>query len=116
MSKLIKYTLPDESSILVEVEDTRGGTSPVSRGERLVEQANQTFEEALDTVRPATETIISKLRGLSVSPDEVEVKFSIKFTGESNVVIAKTAIEGNFEIKIKWTRQESSGRIQKTQP
>lgn len=106
MKRLIEYQLADGSPIWVEVDEPdTGGVKPVSRSGEVVEKAKQTFNEALDKVKPIAETIIDKLRNLSDSPDEVEVKFGLKMNAEAGAIIAVAGIEANYEITLKWTKK-----------
>ena len=41
------------------------------------------------------------------APDEVELKFGIKLDAEAGAIIARTGIQGQFEVKLKWCRAES---------
>jgi hypothetical protein len=106
MKKLIEYQLADGSPIWVEVDEPEiGGVKPVSRSGEVVEKAKQTFNEALDKVKPIAETIIDKLRNLSDSPDEVEVKFGLKMNAAAGAIIAAAGVEANYEITLKWTKK-----------
>ena len=40
----------------------------------------------------------------SLSPDECELEFGVKFAGEAGAVIAKTSTEGHFVVKLSWAR------------
>jgi hypothetical protein len=105
MKRLIEYQLTDDSTIWVEVDEPeRSGVKPVSRSGEVVEKAKQTFSAALDNVKPIAETIIDKLRNLSDSPDEVEVKFGLKMNAEAGAIIAAAGVEANYEITLKWKK------------
>lgn len=57
MKPLVKFTLKDGSTVLVEAEETevKGETVRVSRpstSREIVDGANQTFEESLGIVKP----------------------------------------------------------------
>jgi hypothetical protein len=46
------------------------------------------------------------VRSLTESPDELEVTFGLKATGEvGNIAIAKGGGEANFTIKLSWKRE-----------
>ncbi len=111
MKRLIEFPLEDGSTILVEVDEAESarGTLRVDRGgrdDKTVEKANQTFETALDTVKPTANAVISKLRDLYDPPDEISVEFGLKLSAEAGVVLAAAGIEANYKVTLKWKKEE----------
>jgi predicted nucleic acid-binding Zn-ribbon protein len=102
MAELVRFTGPDGASLLVEVEDDAPGLERISRDSGGVVQAGRRLEDALEAVRPAIRSVVDSVRTLA--PDEYEVEFGMKLNAESGVVIAKTAVEGHFAVKIHWSR------------
>jgi hypothetical protein len=49
---------------------------------------------------PTIRTVIAALKALA--PDQSEIEFGIKLSAEAGVVVAKTAVEGHFNIKLTW--------------
>jgi hypothetical protein len=89
------------ATLLVEVDDPlESGNRPVSQG--VAEKARQSLEAALSEVTPGVAAIMTQLRDLASKPDELGVEFGIKFTAEAGALIAKTALEGNIKISLKW--------------
>ncbi|WIX75180.1 CU044_2847 family protein [Amycolatopsis carbonis] len=39
----------------------------------------------------------------------MEIKFGVKLSAEAGAVIAKTGVEGQLEIKLKWRRDGADG-------
>jgi hypothetical protein len=71
-----------------------------------VEEAQTRFEDAMNVVRRNAQTIIDKVKGLSDKPDEVEVTFGLKATGElGNFAVAKASAEANYTVKMTWKRE-----------
>lgn len=72
--------MEDGGSIVVEVDEPapEGGVVRAARPGEIAAKAGQTFEAALERIKPATGTIIAKLRGLSDPPDEAVVEFGLK--------------------------------------
>lgn len=106
MKRLIEFPLEDGSTILVEVDEpeSAGGTARVSRGDKTVAKANQTFESALDKIKPTANAVISKLRDLIEQPDEICVEFGLKFNAKSDIILASAGIEANFKVTLKWQK------------
>jgi len=92
-----RYTLDDGTVVVFEV-DPASGYRPASPGD-VVSQVRAAVAPALE----AAQVVIEKAR--DASPDEVEVKFGLKVSGEANWWVAKAATEGNFEITLRWTDQ-----------
>ncbi len=107
MKRLVEFPLEDGSNIWVEVDEPEGAgwNERVSRrGDKTVEKANQSFEKALDKVKPTANAVISKLRDLSYSPDEITVEFGLKFNAKAGAVLAAAGIEANYKVTLKWNK------------
>ena len=109
MNRLIEFDLEEGGSILVEGEakgPEPGGMVPASRGvEEVPEKARQSFEAALDKVRPAAAAIIKKLRALHDPPDEVEVEFGLKMSAEAGAFVAAAGVEANYKVTLTWKQK-----------
>jgi len=109
MNKLIEFPFEDGNKIMVEVAELGilGKTERVSRtSKKAIETANQSFESALDNVKPTANALIAKLRDLIEEPDEVSIEFGLKFTAESGIVLAAAGVEANFKVALKWQKNE----------
>jgi hypothetical protein len=103
--QLVEYTLEGGTKFLIETDKREsGGLERVAlpSGE-IVVKAQQSFEEALDRVKPVVSKIISKLRDLNQPADEVEVKFGLKFTADAGAIFASVGGEVTYEITLKWS-------------
>lgn len=71
---------------------------------KTVARASSTFKGALERViRFNTEAFIQSVHSLSELPDQMEVSFGCKVTGEvGNIAIAKGGGEANYTIKLSW--------------
>ncbi len=114
MTRYIQYTASDGGTILMEVDEQEVASPEgvVKAGvadtvQKTVARAQSTFEGALDrVVRQNAEAFIQSVRSLTESPDELEVTFGLKATGEvGNIAIAKGGGEANFTIKLSWKRE-----------
>jgi len=119
MIHYIQFTTGDGSTILVEAaeeETYQSGMTKAGLGEKVQEavvQAQATFEDGLEVVRRNAAAFIEKVRSLSDPPDEVEVTFGLKATGElGNFAVAKAGAEANYTVKMTWKREAE----QKPQP
>jgi hypothetical protein len=103
VSHIVEFRLESGGAIPVEVdEQVSGGVVRSTRAGQVVGQAGESLEEALDKAMPAAQALIAKLRDLGSRPDEIEVQFGLKLSGELGAVLAKTGVEGNFAVKLVW--------------
>lgn len=104
MARLVEFDLGNGETVLIEVEDVESdGIEPVSkRPGEVAAQAKKTFAEALDNLKPMVENIKARFDGMTEPADEVEVKFSVKLSGEVGAVVTKVGGEATYEITLKW--------------
>ncbi|ROP36601.1 CU044_2847 family protein [Saccharothrix texasensis] len=103
-SKLLRFALADGGTVLVEV-DERPGVSPAGRSSaRVLQEARATFEQAVAGVRDAAAAALAQFASMTRAPDEVELKFGLKLDAEAGAVIARTGVQGQFEVKLRWRR------------
>ena len=104
MKRLIEYPLTAGGSIVVEVDEVEeAGVVQVARGE-IAAKASQTFEEALDTVKPAILSVISKLKELN-APGQIGVEFGVKLGAKAGAVFSSADAEAHFKITLTWKRE-----------
>lgn len=107
MKRLIEFALDDNTSLLVEVDESElGGLVEASSPGEVIAKARVSFEEALDKVKPAANVIIKKLRSLHDQPDEIEVEFGLKLSAEAGAVLAAAGAEANYAVTLKWKGKE----------
>ncbi len=109
MKRLVEFPLEKGGSVVVEIEVPEGlGMTPAGRVEGVLERAGQTFEEALDKIRPAVATIIQKLHALSDPPDMVEVEFGLKLSAQAGAFIAAASADAHYKVTLTWNRSPGS--------
>ena len=124
MKRLVEFPLQEGGTLLVEVDEpegyaettTRGGVVKASRPSEIADKAKDTFEDALDKIKPAAQSIIGKLRELHDAPDEIGVEFGIKLSAEAGAFIASAGVEANYKVTLKWTKSSASARRRKKYP
>jgi hypothetical protein len=108
---LIEFPVEGGGTVVVEVDEAprdgavRRGLAPAE----LVSRADQTVEAAFARVRPAATALVESLHALARPPDQIEVSFGIRLSGEAGAFIAKTAGEANFGVVMRWTRPPPDG-------
>lgn len=106
MATYIEYTLEDGSTLLVEVDaSTEGAIKAADSSGNLIIKAEKQFKDALASVKQSVKMLGRELSELA--PDEVEVTFGIKTTGEAGMfAVCKVGGEMNYEVKLRWSKQE----------
>ncbi|MDJ0676636.1 MAG: CU044_2847 family protein [Calothrix sp. MO_167.B42] len=106
---LAEFTLSDtdQTTFLVEVEEPedRSLERVALLSRKNVIKAKQTFEEALESIKPMATKMMNKLQGLQA--DEVEVKFGLNLTADAGAILAKVGGEVSYEITLKCTQHKS---------
>ncbi len=100
MAELVKYELDDGTEVYFESAESdlvslRGGEPEVAEGGAL--------QGRLQGVARAAEEVSSSLRS-RLAPDEVELQFGVKISGEVNWwFFAKNSGEATVQVTLKWT-------------
>jgi hypothetical protein len=114
MARFVEFPLEDGGSILIEAADepakTQTGFQRTGAGEAgkdAAQAAKQSFDSSLENVHKSADLLVKQLRSLSDPPDEMEVVFCLKASGElGNIVIGKAGTEANYTVSLKWKRNE----------
>src|SRR5215203_5143915 len=113
MKRLVEFPTEDGGVILAEVEDLAAGGGTTRRGlspSSVVERAQTSFEDALDTAQPVASGLIGKLRDIADPPDEVQVEFGLSLRASVGAVLVAGASAGaNYKVTLKWTKEASEG-------
>ncbi|MBD2774570.1 CU044_2847 family protein [Iningainema tapete] len=104
MKRIVEFPLENGDSIFVEIDEPVDIDSRIGLRDEIVEKANQTFESALEKIKPVANVILTKVRSLHQPADEVEVKFGVKIVAGLGAVIASGSGEVNYEITLKWKK------------
>ena len=108
MKHLVAFPTEDGRTVVVEVDgEVPPGTVRAARPGEIAQQAQETFEAALGSVRSAAEALVGRLGELSQRPDEVGVEFAIKLSAEVGAIIATTGGEANFKVTLKWAQRSA---------
>ena len=111
VKRLVEFPLEDGGTVLVQAEDgtAAGGDDggEVTRGwgnrdERVVLQAQQSFEQAVGRVQPAVQALVRRLRSVAESPEEIKVDFGLELSAEVGAFVAGASSTGNFAVSMTW--------------
>ncbi len=102
MSEIIEFRLESGGSVYVEAEeDAASGPRPAGRGEQAIQKASETFETALEKVKPAARAVVQAFRELN-EPDEIGLEFGIQFKSAANVFVLTGEANAAFKLSLKW--------------
>ena len=107
MKRMVEFPLQGGGSMLVEVEldeAEQDGMVPAARPGEVAAKAKQTFEQALEQIKPGAEAIVARLQDMSTNPDEISVTFGLKMSASAGAFIAASGMEANFTVLLKWNR------------
>lgn len=115
MTKYIQFELDEKGKkILVEVEEedifsseegiVKAGIRSVAKSTIAI--AKDSFSNAIrDAVRYNVSGLIDAVTTLPNPPDEIEINFGLKATGEAgNIAVGKASGEVNYAIKLSWKK------------
>lgn len=111
--ELAQFTFDDgRGTFLVEVDALYDSPSTeraaLGDTQEMVAKAKESFEDALNKITPVASRAIHRIRqGLTTPADEIELKFGIKLNTEVGAFIASVGGEANFEVTIKWHKDET---------
>jgi NTP-dependent ternary system trypsin peptidase co-occuring protein len=113
VSKYVEFPLEGGGSIVIETADEAvrtpsGFLRPGEAGAEAAFPARGSFDASVEAVRQSAELLVSKLRGLSTPPDELEISFSLKASSETaSLVVGKAGAEANFGVLLRWRTEKA---------
>lgn len=114
MPKYIEFPLENGGSILVESADdpvrtSAGFLKSENASPDNAQKASQSFDASVESMRQAAELMVTKLRSLSAPPDEIDVHFSLKASGEvGSLAVGKLGGDANYSITLKWRAKDGA--------
>lgn len=105
MTELMRIPLENQEFVLVEVEPVPG-LERAGRPADMLREASQTLEKAIGQVRDAAAAAVAQFAEMPRRPDEMELKFGLKLDAQAGAVIARTGLQGHFEVKLKWNGEK----------
>ncbi len=90
--------------LLVETSPVAGAepTSTLSRAQEAVGDAYDRAQAAIVAVASSTVDVIGQLSERAMRPEQVEVRFGLKFSMQGNVVLAGASGEATLEVTLRY--------------
>lgn len=96
-----------DTTVLVEFAPTAGMREVSLKPEDIAKKSAEALEKAMLTIRSVANKTMVTIESLANKPSEVELEFGIKLNTEAGAIIAKTAGEASFKVKLTWEREDT---------
>jgi hypothetical protein len=102
--QVVEFPVETGGTLLVKVADQPAGGATVRglRTQQIVEQADRTFDKALQTVRDVARGVLGQLDGLAVMPEEVTVEFGIELTASTGAILVAAGATAQLKVGLTW--------------
>jgi hypothetical protein len=112
MKGFVQYPLEEGGSILVEVDmpESEGRLIKVASSGDLTVKATASFENAMGSIKPLANAVVSKLQNLNYPPDEIGVEFGMSFKADGNAILTRVGADANFKVSLKWKHESPQGK------
>src|SRR5690348_10644204 len=100
-SQVVTYRVDDATTVKLEIKPAEGYQPAASAGEGIGR-----VHDAGTPAREAAKAVLEKAK--EARPDQIEVKFGVKASGEAKWLVAKAAGEANFEVTLTWSRHDQN--------
>lgn len=108
MKRLVEFPSENGGVIVVEAEDlgpTGGTTRRGMSSTAVLERAQTSFEDALETAQPIASGLIGRMRNIADAPDEVQVEFGLSLSANvGTVLVAGGSAGANFKVTLRWNK------------
>jgi hypothetical protein len=72
----------------------------------VTRKARDSFGKALETIRPIVDQAATVIKKLEARPEQVEIEFGLKLSGELGVILAKGEAEANLVVKVTFKARD----------
>jgi hypothetical protein len=109
MGRVVEYSTSN-GPIYLEIIGSQGVTGGlrkagvVENAKGYIEKAATSFEEALSNAFTAANAFVEHASKLHVQPQELNIEFGLKLSGELDFFVVSGNTESNFVIKMRWSR------------
>lgn len=112
MKDTIKSATGEDLAIYIEVDDVVvEDNSPWGNTRGIIDhfqQAQEAFQKATTLIHTCAENIAQSIQSIppAIKPQEFEAQFSVKLSAEWGAVLAKSGIEGQIQVTLKWSERD----------
>jgi hypothetical protein len=100
---LVAVPVEGADPFVMEIDgDVDGGVIRSARPGEIVATVTQSFDAALERLRPMTRVILAKVRDIAEGPEQIDIEFGLKMTMEAGLIVAHATSEANFKVTLQW--------------
>jgi Trypsin-co-occurring domain 1 len=113
MSRVFQYE-SSNGPIYIEVAGAEGPSTGIrkagvgDKAKACLDKATASFEDALSNALTAANAFVETASKIKVQPQELNIEFGLKLSGDLNLFVVSGNSEANFVIKMKWSQHGSS--------
>lgn len=98
MADLVEVEIDGETVVFATAGSREGGPAAYTGASAVVSKAQETFDQALDTVRALGDAASRKLEGVPFA--SAEIAFGITLTGSGKFIVAEASAEASVTVKL----------------
>lgn len=118
MSRTMQFVLDNDDYVYMELTELDVGESNIDSDEPdfgydnidsatgfengAISQKGNRFRSAVKKIVPVANEIYEALETLS--PNEIEVEFGVKFTAATNILITSGGAEAHYTVRMRWNK------------
>jgi hypothetical protein len=110
MLEIVEVTL-DGQTVYFETEtDLTDETEKIGIHQELSRRVTDSFEQALDTITAVMSATVQRVRAFdqAITPDEFQLQFGVKLSGEYGAVVVKAAGEAQLTVTATYKHKKQS--------
>jgi hypothetical protein len=102
---LVAVPIEGADPFVMEIDgNVDGGVVRSARPGEVVATVTQSFDAALERLRPMIQAILAKVRDTAEGPEQIAVEFGLKMSMEAGLIVAHATSEANFKVTLQWKR------------
>lgn len=105
MAQLIEFFTESGETVFVEVVSHGEMQQLAADGSDVIKKANQTFENAIATVKHAAAALLDSAGKISMPADTIEMELGIKASAKAGFYLASADSEAQIKIKLVWNKK-----------
>lgn len=95
--------LNEDTEVLIEVDDKQFGIRPTGKGSTSAKVIEDAFSRSLTTIlNISNQFTLLKEQFKANPPEQMEITFGIKISGEGNIWVARVSSEAQITARLRW--------------
>lgn len=114
MAKKIAQLIVDENTTIFvetteeEIQQSAGGMGHAGVGDKIktyvIQAAKEKFGDAMSIISFSSNTILGEIDKIQKKPEQAQIEFGVKITGEGKAMLASGGVEANYKITLSWKK------------